>query len=107
MYLELAFLPLLTWLIYWFFFKSRGAQNTALSGPQRLLFEAAKQGNLESLQELLEGGAVDINTKTYVKTIQGGMTALFFSAEQGSPLLIRSLLQHGCSVNHIANVFYR
>ncbi len=107
MYLELAFLPLLTWLIYWLFFKSRGAPTPALSGPQRLLFEAAKQGNLVSLQELLEGGAVDVNTKTYVKAIQGGMTALFFSAEQGSPLLIRSLLQRGCSVNHIASVLYR
>lgn len=105
MYVELALLPLLTWLIYWLCFKSRGTQSPALSGPQRLLFEAAKQGNLVGLQEILKDGTVDTNTKTYVRSIQGGMTALFFSAEQGSPLLIRSLLQHGCSVNHIANVW--
>lgn len=104
MYLELAFLPLVTWVIYWFCFRSRAERMQGLSGPQRLLFEAAKQGDLASLQALLDEQDLDANSKTYVRTTQGGMTALFFAAEQGNPLVLRSLLQHGSSVNHIANV---
>lgn len=106
MYLELALLPLVTWLVYWFCFRSRAGQMQHLSGPQRLLFEAAKNGDLVSLQALLEEQTLDANSKTYVGTTQGGMTALFFAAEQGNAQVIRSLLQHGSCVNHVANVLF-
>jgi uncharacterized protein len=57
------------------------------------LIEAAKQGDLKQVQELLEKGA-DINTKD-----KDGMTALMVACLNGHAEVVKDLLAKGADVN--------
>lgn len=69
----------------------------ALAGPSEDLLEAARNGEIDAVVELLAKGA-DVNAKS--KSIdRAGRTALMFASEKGNLKLVQALLASGADVN--------
>src|SRR5439155_10936981 len=67
--------------------------------PSEELWEAAKKGDVEKVEALLDKG-VDVNAKS-----DYGATALHFAADKGNAEVVKLLLKHKADVN-VKDTFY-
>ena len=65
--------------------------NPVLADP---IHNAAKDGNLATIRQLLKAGKVDINKRDF-----SGFTPLHLASEHGDPLVVEFLLENGAAID--------